>query len=532
MQGTCFARGRHGPRASRMPSRACGPIAGTALGNDILSLPIRDASMPSTPDDRPNPDFAWSSADIRRVGTEVAEWIAQYLTELPGQPVFNPVPPGLAAAMLAAPMPENGQSAEEILRLFATEVGIHPFGNGHPRFYAWVNSPPAPICVFAQALSAAMNPSVAGGNHAAVWIERQVLEWFKSLIGFPMAGMGLLVSGSSAAAITALTVARNRAASRRGWDVRTLGMQLPARALVYTTPEAHGCHQKAVELLGIGSAQIRTVPTDDTLCMRPAALNGMLAEDVAMGALPVAVIASAGTVNTGAIDPLDEIADVCVRHNVWLHVDGAYGAPAVLTAEYRPRLAAIARADSVAIDAHKWMYVPVDAGVVLVRDARAMRDAFSLVPDYLRVEGDAQGVQGPPWFSEYGAEQTRPFRALKLWMAMRYYGVSGYRRMIEHDIALARVLEERLRASADFELFEPTSLSIVCFRAAPAALRGDAGALDALNTRLIAALQLGGVAFLSSTVLRGQSWLRACIVNPLASTADIDAMLAALRSYL
>lgn len=488
--------------------------------------------MPSTLDDRPDPEFAWSSADLRRVGTEVAEWIAQYLTALPDKPVFNPVPAGLAAAMLAAPMPENGESAEEILRLFATEIGPHPFGNGHPRFYGWVNSPPAPIGIFAQALAAAMNPSVAGGNHAAVWIERQVLEWFKSLLGFPLGGMGLLVSGSSAAAITALAAARHRAAASRGWDVRSTGMQLPARMLVYMTPEAHGCHQKAVELLGIGNAQIRTVPTDDALRMLPNALDAMLAEDVAVGALPVAVVASAGTVNTGAIDPLDAVADVCARHGVWLHVDGAYGAPAVITDDYRSLLAPIARADSVAVDAHKWMYVPVDAGVVLVRDVRVMRDAFSLVPAYLRIDGDAQGVQGPPWFSEYGAEQTRPFRALKIWMALRYYGRSGYRRMIEHDLALARHLAERVRASSDFELFEPTGLSIVCFRAAPAAMRGNAKALDALNARLVAALQLGGVAFLSSTVLRGESWLRACIVNPLATTADIDAMLAALRSYL
>jgi glutamate/tyrosine decarboxylase-like PLP-dependent enzyme len=298
------------------------------------------------------------------------------------------------------------------------------------------------------------------------------------------------------------------------------------------TPEAHSCHQKAVELLGMGNANIRTVPTDDSLRMRPAALDAMLAEDIAMGALPVAVVASAGTVNIGAIDPLDDVADVCARHGVWLHVDGAYGAPAYLTDAYRAELAPMARANSVAIDAHKWMYVPVDAGVVLVRDADQMRDAFSLVPPYLRADENAQGVQGPPWFSEYGAEQTRPFRALKIWMTMRFHGVSGYRRMIEHDIALARRLAQRIRESSDFELFDPTGLSIVCFRAAPSSMRGNAKALDALNARLLAALQLGGIAFLSSTVLRGESWLRACIVNPLASSADIDALLAALRSYL
>jgi aromatic-L-amino-acid/L-tryptophan decarboxylase len=476
------------------------------------------------------PSFIWSPAEIRRVGDEVTAWIAEYLTALPTEPVFQPVPPELAASMLATPMPEEGESVDAILRRFATEIGPYPFGNGHPRFYGWVNSPPAPIGIFAQSLAAAMNPSVAGGNHSAVWVERQLLEWFTSLIGFPAGSMGLLVSGGSAAAITALAVARHAAAASRGWDVRSAGMQMPARMLVYMTAEAHGCHQKAVELLGLGSAQVRTIPTDDGLRMMPRALDSMLAEDLAAGALPMAVVASAGTVNTGAIDPLDAVADICARHRVWLHVDGAYGAPAVITDEYRAALAPLARADSVGIDAHKWMYVPVDAGVVLVRDARAMRDAFSLVPPYLRIDGDSQGVQGPPWFSEYGMEQTRPFRALKLWMALRYFGVSGYRRMFEHDIALARQLARCVRESDDFELWEPTGLSIVCFRAAPHGAGADT--LDALNTRLLAALQLGGAAFLSSTVLRGQYWLRACIVNPLATAADIDALLDTIRSYL
>lgn len=478
------------------------------------------------------PSFVWTPAEIRRVGEEVTGWIAEYLTALPSEPVFRPVPAERAASMLATPMPDDGETVDAILERFAAEIGPHPFGNGHPRFYAWVNSPPAPIGIFAHALAAAMNPSVAGGNHAAVWLEREVLEWFKSLVGFPAESMGLLVSGSSAAAITALAVARHTAAESRGWDVRRDGMQIPARMLVYHTTEAHGCHQKAIELLGLGSAQLRTVSTDDGLRMLPGALDAMLAADIVAGALPMAVIASAGTVNTGAIDPLSEVADVCARHRVWLHVDGAYGAPAVITEEYRESLAAISRADSVGIDAHKWMYVPVDAGLVLVRDARAMRNAFSLVPSYLRLENDSQGVQGPPWFSEFGMEQTRPFRALKIWMALRYFGVSGYRRMIEHDIALARHLADRVRAADDFELWEPTGLSIVCFRAVPSAIRGDAEALNALNARLLTSLQLGGAAFLSSTLIGGRYWLRACIVNPLATIADIDALLETVRGYL
>src|SRR6185312_8465870 len=264
------------------------------------------------------------------------------------------------------------------------------------------------------------------------------------------------------------------------------------------------------------------------------------ASDIAHGALPVAVIASAGTVNTGAIDPLDEIAQVCARHGVWLHVDGGYGGPAILTNDYRAQLAAIGRADSVGVDAHKWMYVPVDAGVVLIRDAKLMRDTFSLVPPYLRSDDDRHGVQGPPWLSEFGSEQTRPFRALKVWMALRYFGTSGYARLIAHDIAMARLLADRVRATPELELREPQGLSIVCFRAVPAALQRDAAGdeaartatIDALNQRVLASLQLGGKAFLSSTVLEGRSWLRACIVNPGTMPHDIDAVLEAVREVV
>ncbi len=266
------------------------------------------------------------------------------------------------------------------------------------------------------------------------------------------------------------------------------------RMLIYETAEAHSCHQKAVELLGLGSAAIRIVPSDEALCMKAEALDAMLAEDIAAGALPVAVIASAGTVNTGAIDPLSAIADICAKHGVWLHVDGGYGAPAVLTGEFRSQLAAICRADSVGIDAHKWMYVPVDAGVVLVRDATLMRDTFSLVPPYLRSDDDRHGVHGPPWLSEYGSEQTRPFRALKVWMALRYFGTSGYASLIEHDIAMARRLADLVRETPGFELWEPQGLSIVCFRARPsptARRRRGHRCTQSASTRLAAARRQG-----------------------------------------
>ena len=471
------------------------------------------------------PEFAWSPDETRRFGYRVVDAIADYLAALPAGPVFRPVPPD---RLRATPVPAAGESPDAILDAFVREVAPYPFGNGHPRFYGWINPPPAPIGVFAAALAAAMNPSVAGGNQAAVHLEHQVAGWFKQLLGFPRDGYGLLVSGASAAAIVALAAARHRACARRGRDVRAAGVQDGPRLLVYMGAEGHACHRKAVELLGIGSDGLRLVPVDGALRMRPDALDAMLAEDLAAGRLPAAVVANAGSVNTGAIDPLDALADVCARHGVWLHVDGAYGAPAILLDEFREELEPIARADSVAVDPHKWMYVPVDAGLLLVRDAQGLRDAFSLVPPYLRSDGDEQGVQGPPWPSEFGMEQTRPFRALKVWMALRHFGVEGYRALLRHDVGLARHLAARVRAEAGFEVREPQGLSIVCFRAVPDALAGDPDACDALNRAVLQRVQLGGEAFLSSTVLDGRFWLRACVVNPLAATEDVDRLFAAV----
>ena len=481
------------------------------------------------------PEFSWPAAEVRRVGYRVADIIADYLESLPARPVFTPVARDMADAWLGAAMPEHGQSVDAILDDFIERVGPFPFGNGHPRFYGWVNSPPAVVSIMADALAATMNPSVAGGNHAAVWVERQVLRWFKSLFGFPNDATGLLVSGGSAAAITALAVARYSACQRRGWDARVQGIQrgmrqTESRLLVYQSAESHSCHQKAIELLGIGSENIRVVPADDDLRMRPSVLEDMLAEDIAHGHIPVAVIASAGTVNTGAIDPIDDIADVCARHAVWLHVDSAYGGAAILSKEYNEPLRSIERADSLAFDPHKWMYVPVDAGLVLVKDSDVMRAAFSLVPAYLRTDDNLHGVQGPPWFSEYGPEQTRPFRALKVWAALSYFGTAGYHRLIEHDIELAKHLARRVRDTHGFVLWEPTSLSIVCFRAAPDALRDDDTGTDALNRRVLEDVQLSGTGFLSGTMLNGRFWLRACIVNPLATEEDVDAVFDAVQT--
>jgi len=351
-------------------------------------------------------------------------------------------------------------------------------------------------------------------------VERQVIRWFREALAFPDESMGLLVSGGTMAGLTALAVARH---VRAGWDVRTEGLDQTRRTLVvYRSREAHSCYQKVVELLGIGSRHFRAVEVDGALRMRPEALDEAIRADLDAGRKPIAVVANAGAVNTGAIDPLAEIADVCKEHGVWLHVDGAYGAPAIFGQRYRRAFTGIERADSLALDPHKWLYVPVEAGLVLVRDGAAMRDTFSLVPPYLRTDGDPHGVGGPPWFSEFGFQQTRGFRALKVWMCLKHAGLEGYGRSIDRDIALAERLAERVRREPRLELFEPQSLSIVCFRR-----RYDREA-DERNRDLLREVQLGGRAFLSSTVIDGVFWLRACFVNPRTREEDVDALIDAV----
>ncbi len=364
--------------------------------------------------------------------------IAAYLGELTSRAVQPGVPWQLKNAWATEEMPRTGVPVDQILDRFAVEIAPYPFGNGHPGFYGWVNSPPAVIGAFAEALAAAMNPSVAGGEHAAVYLERQVIRWLAGLAGLPRGAGGLLVSGASMATLTALAVARHRAMSAAGIDVRSAGMQSAGRrAVLYATAQAHGCVRKTAELLGIGTANITEIEADHDFAMRPAHLAAVLAADLTAGDLPIAVVASAGTVNTGAIDPLAAISEICAESGVWLHVDGAYGGPAVLLVDdYSEVRRAMSRADSIAIDPHKWLYVPVDAGLVLLRDAGLARDAFSLVPAYLRTDERAGDL---PWLSEYGFEQTRPFRALKIWMALQQLGLDGYRELITRDLEARRI---------------------------------------------------------------------------------------------
>jgi glutamate/tyrosine decarboxylase-like PLP-dependent enzyme len=402
-------------------------------------------------------------------------------------------------------------------------------GNGHPRFFGWVNSPPAPIAVITEILAAAMNPSCAGGDHAAIYLEHCVIRWIKELLGFPIEGSaGLLVSGGSAASLTALAAARHRAFAEMGIDVRQQGIGTDTKLRLYASTQVHSCIQKAVELLGLGSECIRWIATDEDFRLRPDALRQAIREDRTRGWRPFCIVANAGTVHTGAIDPLEELAAVASEEGLWLHLDGAYGAAGILDPGCAPLFAGIGSADSIALDPHKWLSVPVECGCVLVRDGPLLRDAFSLVPSYVRTE-PGKGFGNLPWFSEYGFQQSRGFRALKLWATLAHRGASGLRRQISRQIALARYLEQRIRTTPGFELRSTGKLSIVCFRYVPPELQGNEEALDSLNKRIMELIQSGGTAFLANTTLDGRFVLRACILHYGSTEQDIDTILQAVQ---
>jgi aromatic-L-amino-acid decarboxylase len=470
-----------------------------------------------------------SNEEFRRLGYEAVDIAARYLAELPNQQVFRRMEERQRDAIMDMPMPYAPLSGDEILRKVAGEVLPHPMGNGHPRFFGWVNSPPAMMAVITEIIAAAMNPSCAGGDHAAIYLEHCVIRWLMELLGFPISGSaGLLVSGGSAATLTALAAARHRALRQLGIDVRRQGVcgDHP-RLRLYASTQVHSCVQKAVELLGLGSECIRWIGVDQDFRLPLDGLREAIEEDRRQGWYPFCIVANAGSVHTGAIDPLDDVASLASESGIWVHVDGAYGAAGVLDPDSAPWFAGIERADSIALDPHKWLSVPVECGCVLVRDGPLLRDAFSLVPPYVRTE-PGKGIGNLPWFSEYGFQQTRGFRALKLWVTLAHSGTAGLRQQVARQIGLARHLETRIKAIPELELRSKGQLSIVCFRYLPPELVADEEAIDALNKKIMERVQSDGTAFLTNTTLAGRFVLRACILHYGTTERDIDTMLRAV----
>jgi glutamate/tyrosine decarboxylase-like PLP-dependent enzyme len=452
--------------------------------------------------------------EFRRHGHAVVDLLADHLDELPRRPPWTPVPPDRRQVLAGQELPAAGHPFDELLQFMAVEVLPYPFGNGHPRFFAWGNPPPALEGVLADFVAAAMNPSCAGGDHAAIYLERCTTRWVAELVGYP--GDGVLVSGGADGALTALAAARHRAAARDGWDDLTHGVtsDRASRYRLYASTETHSCQRKAARLLGLGDAGVHLVPVDRTGRLDVEALVTAIRDDRAAGLHPFCVVANAGAVSTGAVDPLAAIADLCETERLWFHVDGSLGGFGVLDRRRRPLFRGLERADSLVLDPHKWLSVPVDCAVVLVRDLDGLRDAFSLVPPYLR---SATGEL--PWYSEYVYDQTRPFRALKLWATLAGVGRDGIVARITRNVDHASRLADQIESSDDLELVAEPTLNVVAFR--------HAGG-DEVNRAIPGVVQSAGDVFLRGTVVHGAEALRACFMHHATTTDDVDRIVPAV----
>ncbi|HEX9734889.1 MAG TPA: pyridoxal-dependent decarboxylase [Thermoanaerobaculia bacterium] len=446
-----------------------------------------------------------------------------YLASAAERPTWQPIPDDVKRTFTHG-VPREGQDPEDVYDEFRERVLPYPYGNVHPRFWGWVCGTGTPLGAMAEMLAAGMNTNVCGFEQSAVYVEEQVISWFRDLLGFPETASGILVTGGSMANLLGLAVARH---ARAGFDVRREGLQRPlghAPLVVYASEQTHSSVQKAVELLGLGSDALRLVPTYEDYSVDLGALRDAIHEDRRRGRRPICVVGNAGTVNTGALDDLEALARICRLEDVWLHVDGAFGALAALSPRLRPKLKGLELADSVAFDLHKWMYMPYDVGCLLVRRRDDHRAAFQLVPAYLSpLPGGV--AAGPLMYADYGIELSRGFRALKVWMSIKSHGIERYVRLIEQNVAQARYLAERVERHLHLELMAPVALNVVCLRYRLSGPQGEPGVeerMNELNRRILVALQESGVAVPSLTVLKGQACLRVAITNHRTRRADLD----------
>ncbi len=466
------------------------------------------------------------AATFRALGHRLVDQLTDLLEAVPRGPVTRDESPSAvrSALDLKDPLPESGTEAGPLLEGTARLVFEHSLFNGHPRFFGYITAAPAPIGMLGDFLASALNANVGAWilSPAATEIESQTVRWIASLIGYPVDCGGLLVSGGNMANFVCFLTAR---AAKAGWDVRRRGIAGDSgqRLRAYGSMETHTRIQKAADLGGLGTDAIRWIPTDAHLRMDVSALRRQIEADRAAGDVPCLVVGTAGSVSTGAVDPLPEIAAICRTHGAWFHVDGAYGGLAAAIPDAPQDLRGLGQADSVAVDPHKWLYAPLEAGCALIRDAGLLRAAFAYHAPYYHFDEDATN------YVDYGPQNSRGFRALKVWLALKQAGAAAYRTMIADDIRLSQAMADAVSRHPELELMTQ-ALSITTFRYVPADLRTSVGEevverhLDALNRELLDRLQRGGEAFVSNAIVQGRYVLRACIVNFHTTAADVEAV--------
>lgn len=458
----------------------------------------------------------WS--ELRALAHRMLDETIDGIANVRARPVWRPIPDDVRAAF-RADVPREASDLADVYREFAEHVAPYATGNVHPGFMGWVHGGGTAVGMLADMLAAGLNANLGGRDHMPIEVERQIVEWMRRLFAFPDSASGVFVTGTSMANLMAVLVARTAALGTlaRQHGIGNDGALLTA----YTSQAAHGCVSRAMDVAGFGTDALRRIAVDADHRIDVAALRAQIAVDREVGFKPFLVVASAGTVDVGAIDDLRAIAELCREQGIWFHVDGAFGALAILSPELAPMLGGIELADSIALDFHKWGQVPYDAGFLLVRDGEQHRQAFAQPAAYLRRE--ARGLAaGAVWPCDLGPDLSRGFRALKTWFTLKTFGTDRLGAAIARSCALARYLEARVLAEPRLELLAPVNLNIVCFR-----YRAD----DAVNREIIADIQESGTAAPSSTTLDGRLAIRAAIVNHRTEETDVDALIAAVLEF-
>jgi glutamate/tyrosine decarboxylase-like PLP-dependent enzyme len=447
---------------------------------------------------------------MRELGHHVVDLVVDHLVGIREEPAARRARRADLEAALREPIPESGSDPRVVLDRVMREILPWTARVDHPRFFAFVPGPGNYVGFLADALASGFNVFAGTwlGASGPAMVEIVTVDWLRQLCGFPDDSRGLFVSGGSMASLTALTVARDTKLGERIAD-----------GVAYASDQTHSAVARALRVLGLPPSRLRLLQVDDEFRLRPRDLTRAIAEDRAAGRTPFCVIANAGTTNTGSVDPLPELADICAAEGLWLHADAAYGGGALLTERGRVALAGIERADSLALDPHKWLFQPFEIGCVLVRDGRLLAEVFRARPEYLRDVHRPEEEEREVHFSDLGVQLTRGFRALKLWMSLQVFGLAAFREAVERGIANAEVAEARIASSGLWRIVSPARLGTVAFGWAPRGVSEEEQ--DAVTHALAEASLADGFAFLSSTVLRGRPALRICALNPRTTETDI-----------